>query len=94
MLPNLILQRTQLLPGKSPVSEYAKAQFKLFSEVGKCETFKLYHFPRGQTVRQKKSPNVTADEDKIEKIKKRTHRKTKHKTRIYDHTVVTHHDHI
>lgn len=26
----------------------------------------------GQTVRQKKSPNVTADEDKIEKIKKRT----------------------
>lgn len=73
MLPNLILQRTQLLPGKSPVSEYAKAQFKLFSEVGKCETFKLYHFPRGQTVRQKKSPIVTADEDKkIEKIKKRT----------------------
>ena len=45
-------------------------------------------------MRQKKSPNVTADEDKIEKIKKRTHRKTKHKTRIYDHTVVTHHDHI
>jgi hypothetical protein len=73
LLPNLILQRTQLLPGKSPVSEYAKAQFKLFSEVGKCETFKLYHFPRGQTVRQKKSPIVTADEDKkIEKIKKRT----------------------
>ena len=73
MLPNLILQITQLLPGKSPVSEYAKAQFKLFSEVGKCETFKLYHFPRGQTVRQKKSPIVTADEDKkIEKIKKRT----------------------
>lgn len=71
MLPNLILQRTQLLPGKSPVSEYAKPQFKL-CEVGKCETFKLYHFPRGQTVRQKKSPNVTADEDKIEKIKKRT----------------------
>lgn len=79
MLPNLILQRTQLLPGKSPVSEYAKAQFKLFSEVGKCETFKLYHFPRGQTVRQKKSPIVTADDHiyhdedkKIEKIKKRT----------------------
>ena len=71
MSPNLILQRTQLLPGKSPVSEYAKPQFKL-CEVGKCETFKLYHFPRGQTVRQKKSPNVTADEDKIEKIKKRT----------------------
>lgn len=93
MLPNLILQRTQLLPGKSPVSEYAKAQFKLFSEVGKCETFKLYHFPRGQTVRQKKSPIVTADEDKkIEKIKKRT--AGKQNTRIYDHTVVTHHDHI
>ena len=78
MLPNLILQRTQLLPGKSPVSEYAKPQFKLFSEVGKCETFKLYHFPRGQTVRQKKSPNVTADEDKIEKIKKRTQENKTH----------------
>ena len=44
-------------------------------------------------MRQKKSPIVTADEDKkIEKIKKRT--AGKQNTRIYDHTVVTHHDHI
>jgi hypothetical protein len=48
------------------VSEYAKPQFKLFSEVGKCETF-----PRTDS-ETKKITNVTADEDKIEKIKKRT----------------------
>jgi len=74
LLPNLILQRTQLLPGKSPVSEYAKPQFKIFSESRKVRNFLSNYTSGGQTVRQKKSPNVTAYAigHKIEKIKKRT----------------------
>ena len=93
MLPNLILQRTVVTRQKSRF-RICKTTVQIIQR--KSENAKLSDstiFPR-QTVRQKKSPNVTADEDKIEKIKKRTHRKTKHKTRIYDHTVVTHHDHI
>jgi hypothetical protein len=46
------------------VSEYAKAQFKLFSEVGKCETF-----PRTDSETKK---ITQCGGHKIEKIKKRT----------------------
>ena len=40
-------------------------------------------------MRQKKSPIVTADEDK--KLKNKKKNAGKQNTRIYDHTVVTHH---
>ena len=46
-------------------------------------------------MRQKKSPIVTADRlMRTKKLKNKKKNAGKQNTRIYDHTVVTHHDHI
>ena len=50
-----------------------KTTVQIIQRSRKMRNFQTIPLSRGQTVRQKKSPIVTADEDKkIEKIKKRT----------------------